>query len=348
MKNIIICLIIFSSILNTKINTLACGQYYTIDIHGHKHLKSEAVKIHSNGFDGNLLYTRNFDKLWVLERLEKLEESLTKNYNYKKHSDYAMLLSTIGKVKEALQIMERLNQEHPDEYNLMANLGTLYELNGKNKKALFWIKKALEKNAESHRGSEWIHVKILEAKLKIAKDPNWLQKNHIIDISQYNNAQKLEKLERHLNYQLNERIPYTPNPDPIVFQLLMDLAEVSKKVDLDNAHKAYHFALIFTGNKQEKENIKKKIEDLESTFVKYEKEVPKSAEYGSEGKVVIASDYRVIDFFADDEVTFKQVVKTEFIEESFFERNKTLFLIIIGIVSLLAILAFIFFRKKKG
>lgn len=263
-------LLIFLFLINiSSSSTYACGWFYTINAQGKQVIKGEGENLH--------LY-RHFSKEETLEQLKKIENSLAILYNYKEHSDYAMLLSRVGKMKDALMILEKLNHEHPNEYILMANLGTLYELNGKNQEALDWIKKAIDKNPESHHGSEWVHVKILEAKLKLQYDANWLKNNHVVDISKFKakhlsqvDLKKMAELEAHLGYQLHERVPYTPHPDQIVFQLLMDLAELNMINDLLSAQVAYSFATIFTDNFNEKKLIQTKIKEVETLIRKYNK-----------------------------------------------------------------------------
>jgi len=51
----------------------------------------------------------------------------------------------------------------------LPDLGTAYELAGKNEPALRWIREGLRRNPNSHKGTEWLHVKILEAKIEQEK-----------------------------------------------------------------------------------------------------------------------------------------------------------------------------------
>src|SRR5688572_27683403 len=67
----------------------------------------------------------------------------------------------LGRLEEAEVILNKLLKRYPRDYVVIVNLGTLYELQGKNKQALEYIKKAIAINPESHMGSEWFHVKVL-------------------------------------------------------------------------------------------------------------------------------------------------------------------------------------------
>ena len=331
----------------------ACGWFYTLDSQGRKNEKEH---------EGELHFYRSFSKESTLEQLKEIEVSLAKDYNFEKHSDYAMLLSRIGKVKEALEILKTLNEEHPGEYILMANLGTLYELNGKNQKALEWIQKAMDKNPNSHYGSEWIHVKILEAKLNIAKDSKWLDNNPVLDIDyKLLDKKPLDKttldtlsiLESHIGYQLHERIPYTLSPDPIVFQLLMDLGRLASLDDLYNAHLVYHFALLFTDSTNEKSKIQDKITKLESLINIYRGEKRQTDEYKLDGGVLNLSDYQVIDFFSTEPIVLdelplptKNIAQNEQTNKK-YTTNSSSYLWLLGALVLFVFFLVLRFRSKN-
>lgn len=95
-------------------------------------------------------------------------------------SDYAAQLLRLDEINTALPILEQLYAEYPQEYNIVANLGTAYELAGQDSKALYLLHKGVFINPNSHRGSEWIHLKILEAKIGLKANPLWLQQNPIL------------------------------------------------------------------------------------------------------------------------------------------------------------------------
>jgi tetratricopeptide (TPR) repeat protein len=91
--------------------------------------------------------------------------ALQKKIDYKLISDFAWKMARNGNYKAAERILLLLIAKHPNEYNLNANIGTVYELLGKNELALQYINKAMIIDPNSHYGSEWIHIKILEQKL---------------------------------------------------------------------------------------------------------------------------------------------------------------------------------------
>lgn len=50
----------------------------------------------------------------------------------------------LGKADVALEILKELNYHYPNEYKIVANLGTAYELNAELDSALKYIKKGIK------------------------------------------------------------------------------------------------------------------------------------------------------------------------------------------------------------
>lgn len=146
-----------------------------------------------------------------------------------------------GEVAKAVELLEKIEKESPGHYEVASNLGTAYELAGDNAKALRWIKKGIERNPNSHAGSEWVHVRILQAKLQMAKDPLWLNSNSIVGLDfgsgplpseprtfptgNEGESLDLDQVYRSLEYQLKERMSLVGPPDPVVGDLLYDYAQ---------------------------------------------------------------------------------------------------------------------------
>jgi tetratricopeptide (TPR) repeat protein len=157
----------------------------------------------------------------------------------------AVALVHLGRYREALKIFEKVEKRYSGKYVTAANLGTTYELLGQNDQALRWINEGLSREPESHYGTEWLHVKILEAKIALEKDSKWLERNSVLgidwdesnrnpsaDISVTDNRgqQKSAKdIEDALAYQLHERIEFVKPPDPVVAQLLFDLSNLLRR-----------------------------------------------------------------------------------------------------------------------
>ncbi|WP_097131577.1 tetratricopeptide repeat protein [Pedobacter xixiisoli] len=167
--------------------------------------------------------------LSMLHDMDSLYKA-TKDIGYL--SDKGLLLIALGRYQQAITLYLEIEVMKPNRYSTASNLGTVYELIGQNIKALEWIKKSIEIDPESHHQSEWIHVKILEAKIK--GDEQYTTHsllgldfgNGKLPISKMN-KKELETLHYSLYYQLNERMSFVKPKDRMVAQLLFDLGSVS-------------------------------------------------------------------------------------------------------------------------
>lgn len=166
----------------------------------------------------------------------KLNKEFEKSGDFRHESDYALALLHNGSTAEALAIFQRLAAAHPEEYNLASNLGTAYELSGKNEEALHWIQKAMQLHPESHQGTEWLHEKILEVKIAGHSTTNALLDHSIAGVD-FGKARKpywpnaledspaeQERVVKALRYQLQERVQFVKPHDPVVAQMLFDLS----------------------------------------------------------------------------------------------------------------------------
>lgn len=152
-----------------------CMQHYGTSVEG------KWTQVNSTrGF----VYFRQMTELpkvdWQAEakRLEPL--AMKADANYQDVSNYAEALAHLGRAKEAVLLLEPLAQKMPKEYGVIANLGTAYELDGQNERALKYISQSMDLNPRSHQETEWVLVKILEAKIKMAKDPAWIQSHSVL------------------------------------------------------------------------------------------------------------------------------------------------------------------------
>lgn len=153
------------------------------------------------------------------------------------------LLVYAGKVTEAVDLLVKTEKKYPGHYETASNLGTALELSGDNAGAMKWIKEGIIRNPESHQESEWLHVKILEAKIALERDPRWLD-THSVSGGEVGQRQgpplKMSKslvgnmgkrvwdnrLSRDIFYQLRERLKFLPPSDPVVSELLMEFVSI--------------------------------------------------------------------------------------------------------------------------
>jgi tetratricopeptide (TPR) repeat protein len=175
-------------------------------------------------------YSRTNDMAYLLKQLHDADSIYKITGRLEDYSDYAALLVYTGEYAKAKEIFQFIELKSPGRYQSAANLGTTYELLGQNDSAYFWINKAIQINPHSHHGSEWIHLKILEAKMKANGNEDYFMTNSILNldfgtdkIPENKNSYKLAELTTHLQYQLGERMSFIKPKDPVVAQLLFDL-----------------------------------------------------------------------------------------------------------------------------
>jgi len=211
---------VFCLLIITFIQATACINNVT-------ELKDGAVITKDKfGFDvpyGHIFLVEKLDA--EAARLDSLWKA-TKDIDY--YSDYGLIKVAQGKYKEAKEIYLEIEKIKPGRFETAANLGTVYELLGEYRNALRWIKAAIKIEPLSHVDSEWLHVKILEARINgdtyIASDflINTSFGDDTIPKTDLNQSQLL-KLKSDLFYQLNEQLTYTKSRDKILAHLLFDL-----------------------------------------------------------------------------------------------------------------------------
>jgi tetratricopeptide (TPR) repeat protein len=180
--------------------------------------------------------------------------------DFRTRNDYAVALMHLGEAKLAIPILRAIENERAGSYINAANLGTAYELAGDDREALRWIREAIRRNAQAHDGTEWLHVRILEAKIALAAEPTWLANHSILGVDfgdrvvpktpaalprgNHGKAVRLDDLKYALWYQLDERYQFVRPPNVVVASLLFDWANVMFRTDaLESAEALYRESL---------------------------------------------------------------------------------------------------------
>lgn len=212
-------------------------------------------------YEGSIPYGHRF-YLHNADKLKSELDSLYKTTNKIEYlSDKGYVLIAEGKFKEALNLYLQIEKSHPNRYSTASNIGTIYELLGENEKALYWIKKSISINPSSHDESEWIHVKILEAKLK---GREYYNSKFLLDVDfgTYSfpistlSESKLYRLEHSLYYQLNERISFIKDKDEIIANLLFELGNIAMlRKEFHDAEQLFKMSKEY-GNTNELVNIR--------------------------------------------------------------------------------------------
>jgi tetratricopeptide (TPR) repeat protein len=148
----------------------------------------------------------------------------------------ALELIYSGHSNEAIPLLQKAEETTPGDYSIAANLGTAFELVGDNKSALKWIQTAMQRNPSSHQGTEWVHVLILEAKLRDATKPGSSLSTPLIPVPERIDAKtsimvggvsrSATTVREALYHQLYERMLFVKPKDPYVSDLLFSLATI--------------------------------------------------------------------------------------------------------------------------
>ncbi|MCW3083547.1 MAG: hypothetical protein JWP12_913 [Bacteroidetes bacterium] len=219
-------------------NSVAClNIFYAYDKEGNPTKMEELPVFH-----------KNFDKESYVDKIKQLEARLKKDHNYMLLSDYSVCLMKLGKPAEALQLLIEIYKHYPNDYKIAANLGTAYELNDQPDSALKYIRRDIGLNPKDHDGSEWIHVKILEAEVQLKKDPAYLTTHNVLQLTEKQKKDSMVCVQ--LNIQLYERVPFTPGPNALMASLFTDFGDLSANtISVEYARAYYLTAKEYYGDK---------------------------------------------------------------------------------------------------
>ncbi len=162
--------------------------------------------------------------------------------DYTVRNDYAVSLLHVGETREAIRILRDIEAQKPGLYATAVNLGTALELAGRNDEALHWIREGIRRNPSAHDGTEWLHARILEAKIGSERNAEWMANNSVLGVDfgrdpvprqlvgwpTDNVGRKTtnKALQDALYYQLNERLQFVVPPDAAVANLFFDWGSI--------------------------------------------------------------------------------------------------------------------------
>lgn len=150
-------------------------------------------------------------------------------------NDLAVAWILTGRAPEGIKLLRDLDLRYPGNAIVAANLGTALELTGADDEALQWIRESVRRDPQEHQGSEWVHVRILEAKQAMKKDPNWLRKNSVIGwreglrfpLDERSRPRAPADIIRAIQYQLDERTQFVSAPDAVVGDLYLTIGDIA-------------------------------------------------------------------------------------------------------------------------
>ena len=245
--------IFLAAVVLAAVPAFACINVYGIDLKG--------KKIDVGGLLGDDLVAALTDTESINWRIKR-NELWAKGAKATLHerNDYAAALMHTGDAAAALDVLLKIEKEKPGLYQTATNLGTAYELSGDNARALQWIREGIRRNPDSHDGTEWLHVLILETKLNLARDPRWLETHSILAMGfgsatvpnqpsrfpRGNDGKPLDaqRTKEAIYTQMHERLQFVKPPEPIVGDILFDYANLLMRTDaLENAKAIYELAI---------------------------------------------------------------------------------------------------------
>lgn len=182
------------------------------------------------------------DAAGVAAVIAKLDAKHEKTPTLENSNDRAVARLIAGRYPEAVEMLRQVEKTYPGKAIVAANLGTALELSGQNEEALNWIRVGVQRDPKEHNGTEWLHVKILEAKIAVARDPEWLVGHSVVGID-FGAAPRpvlpvsmpldaagkpltTKTIEDAIYYQLRERRKFVGQRDAIVADLYETLANL--------------------------------------------------------------------------------------------------------------------------
>jgi hypothetical protein len=192
-----------------------------------------------NSFTSQIMEARETgnDKL-VAEITASAEQAHRNAATLENTNDLAVAWILTGRMPDGIELLRDLEKRQSGNAIVAANLGTALELSGADEEALQWIRESVRRDPREHGGSEWLHVKILEAKLALKLDPNWLRKNSVVGwregqrfpLDERSRPRTPKDIIRAINYQLQERTRFVSAPDAIVGDLYLTMGDIAQTV----------------------------------------------------------------------------------------------------------------------
>ena len=151
-------------------------------------------------------------------------------------------LLQVGKVDEAIGLLDATEKKIPGDALVASSLGSAYELKGSLEEALTWIREGIKRDAGVHHGSEWLHARVIDARLALAKDSNWFQKNNVLGLDfgkddvpvapeilpiEQGRIKGADQLLDQIAYQLTQRTKIVKPPEPVIGDLYASAGDLA-------------------------------------------------------------------------------------------------------------------------
>lgn len=153
------------------------------------------------------------------QRVDDFESNHANRNSHARRILYADALLHLNEPRKAVQVLIDTEVAFPDSYLTSMYLGVAYEMAGDLKSARHWVAKTIERNVEARSGTEWLHLAMLEARLAIAKDPEWLKSHSVL---QNNTHRTAEEILSAIRIQLAVRGDFGMKADSVVSDLYFE------------------------------------------------------------------------------------------------------------------------------
>jgi len=153
------------------------------------------------------------------ERVAAHEASPASRNSHARRILYADALLHLGDTRKAVQALIETEMAFPDSYLNSMYLGLAYEMAGDLKSARYWVSKTIERNIEARGGTEWLHLAMIEARMALAKDPDWLRTHSVLRNNTHRTA---EEILSAIRIQLAVRGDFGLRPDLVVSDLYFE------------------------------------------------------------------------------------------------------------------------------
>jgi len=187
------------------------------------------------------------------QREKDLRQIADHGFDFRSENNLSVALAHTGKWDEALERMQTIERTAPGHTETAYNLATVMELRGDLPSAKKWLEEGFERERRTTGrspldGTEWLHARILDA--EIASQTGAAPPDSVAGLdfgtgrapqmpSQFpagldGKPVSFEEASRSLFEQLHERLEFVHKPNPVVGDLLFDLANAQATEDANN------------------------------------------------------------------------------------------------------------------
>jgi len=134
--------------------------------------------------------------------------------------DFVEALIHLERYDEAIEELDAIEEKFPDAYINAHLRGIACELSGNLPSAGRWFAEALKRDPDAQEGTGWLRVAMIEARLALEKDSDWLSSHSVLDGC----ASRSEtELIRAVEIQVEGRLDFFNANDPVLADLYFQI-----------------------------------------------------------------------------------------------------------------------------